>query len=80
MMLGRFLDFVNVQEAYDDSKLEDRARVFAKRGSDDNAWAFNNIIKFIQLQKDRFNQKEITAGTIRNYVKSIKLFLYKGQG
>ena len=74
MRLGRFLDFVNVQEVDNDSKLEDKARVFAKRGRDDKAWAFNNIIKFIQLQKDRFNQKEITAGTIRNYVKSIKLF------
>ena len=63
-----------LQEVKEDIKLEEKARAFAKRGRDDNAWAFNNIIKFIQLQKDRFNQKEITAGTIRNYVKSIKLF------
>jgi hypothetical protein len=74
MRLGRFLDFVNHQEANKDSKLEDEARVFAKRGRDDRTWAFNNIIRFIQLQKDRFIRKEITAGTIRNYVKSIKLF------
>jgi hypothetical protein len=72
MRLGQFLDFVNPEENKN-RKLEDKARAFAK-GRADNAWAFNNIIKFIQLQKDRFNRKEITAGTIRNYVKSIKLF------
>ena len=71
--LGRFLDFVILQEVNKKSKLEDKARVFARRGRGDSTWAFNNIIRFIQLQKDRFNRKEITAGTIRNYVKSIKL-------
>lgn len=74
MRLGRILDFVNLQEGNKNSSLEEKARAFAKRGRNDKAWAFNNIIRFIQLQKDRFNQKEITAGTIRNYVKSIKLF------
>jgi integrase len=37
-------------------------------------WAFNSILEFLQTQKERFNRKEITAGTIRNYVKSVKLF------
>jgi hypothetical protein len=40
----------------------------------DSMWAFNSILEFLQTQKERFNRKEITAGTIRNYVKSIKLF------
>jgi hypothetical protein len=74
MRLERFLNFIDLQEVYKNDMLEDKARVFAKRGRNDKAWAFNNVIKFIQIQKDRFNQKEITAGTIRNYVKSIKLF------
>ncbi|MGB6627766.1 MAG: hypothetical protein WBE61_06520, partial [Nitrososphaeraceae archaeon] len=56
------------------SALEDKARAFARNGKVDSIWAFNNILKFIQFQKERFNRKEITAGTIRNYVKSIKLF------
>ena len=64
MRLRRFLDFVNLQEVNNKSKLEDKARIFAKRGRGDSTWAFNNIIRFIQLQKDRFNRKEITAGTI----------------
>jgi hypothetical protein len=40
----------------------------------DSMWAFNSILEFLQTQKERFNRKEITAGTIRNYVKSVKLF------
>jgi integrase len=45
-----------------------------KEGKVDSIWAFNSLLKFIQFQKERFNRKEITAGTIRNYVKSVKLF------
>ena len=69
--LGKFLNFLNLQEH---GNLEDKSRVFAEKGRDDNIWAFNGILKFIQLLKERVDRKEITAGTIRNYVKSIKLF------
>ena len=69
LRLGKFLDYLNFQGA-----LEDKARAFARKGKVDSIWAFNSILKFIQFQKERFNRKEITAGTIRNYVKSIKLF------
>jgi len=71
MRLGKFLDFLHLLEG---GALEDKSRVFAEKGRNDNVWAFNNILKFIQLLKERVNRKEITAGTIRNYVKSIKLF------
>jgi integrase len=33
-----------------------------------------DIVSFLQKQRDRVNNKEITGSTIRNYVKSIKLF------
>jgi hypothetical protein len=71
MRLGKFLDFLNLQ---DNGKLEDKATIFAEKGRNDNIWAFNSILRFIQLLKERVDRKEITAGTIRNYVKSIKLF------
>jgi len=71
MRLGKFLDFLNIQQG---GILEDKSRIFAKKGRDDNIWAFNSILSFIQLLKERVDRKEITAGTIRNYVKSIKLF------
>jgi hypothetical protein len=56
------------------TELEHRARVFAHRGKENNNWLLNNVLKFVQYQKDRVDRKEITAATIRNYVKSIKLF------
>jgi hypothetical protein len=71
MRLGKFLDFLNLHE---DSTLKGKARVFGEKGRNDNIWAFNGVLSFIQLLKERVDRKEITAGTIRNYVKSIKLF------
>jgi hypothetical protein len=59
--LGKFLNFLNLQ-----GKLEDNARAFAEKGGYDSVWAFNAILEFLQVQKERFNRKEITAGTIRN--------------
>ena len=67
LRLGKFLGYIGFHGA-----LEDIARAFAKKGKVDSNWAFGSIIRFIQFQKDRFNNKEITAGTIRNYVKSTK--------
>ena len=54
-------------------KLEDRARAFAQIAKKDGSWALNNILKFVQYQRDGV-RKEITGATVRNYVKSIKLF------
>jgi hypothetical protein len=69
MRLGKFLSFLSLQ-----GTIENKARFFADKGKYDSIWAFNSILEFLQAQKERFNRKEITAGTIRNYVKSIKLF------
>lgn len=67
MRLEKFLNFLQLQGG-----LEDKARAFAERGKDDSLWTFSSILEFLQTQKERYNR--ITAGTIRNYVKSIKLF------
>ena len=40
----------------------------------DPNWAFSNILKFLYSQKERVERKEITASTLRNYVKTIKMF------
>jgi hypothetical protein len=68
--LARFLDFIGITAG---ATLQERAKAFAKMGKQNNNWALNNILKFVQYQKDRV-EKEITAATVRNYVKSIKLF------
>ena len=55
------------------------ARAFADSGKNNDGWAFNSILEFMHFQKERFNRKEITAGTIRNYndVMTVK-YLPKG--
>jgi hypothetical protein len=40
----------------------------------DSNWTFSNILRFIQFQNSRVVRKEISGATVRNYVKSIKLF------
>jgi hypothetical protein len=70
LRLKKFLEFLDLE----DGNLGTRARVFAQKAVNDDHWAFNCILKFMQLQKERFNRREIVAGTIRNYVKTIKLF------
>jgi hypothetical protein len=48
--------------------------VFAQKGRENSNSVLNSILKFVQYQKDRVDRKEITAATIRNYIKSINLF------
>jgi hypothetical protein len=72
--LAKFLDFIEIETEEDSKSLEDKARMFAKKSKHDFNWAFANLLKFIQYQKDRVDKKEITGATVRNYVKSIKLF------
>jgi hypothetical protein len=71
--LAKFLDFNGMLQG-GTTTLEGRARAFAKKGKEDSIWALNNILKFVQFQKDRVDKKEITGATLRNYAKSIKLF------
>ena len=66
--LAKFFDFIGLDE------LDYRARIFAQTGRENSSWVLNNILKFVQYQKDKADRKEITAATIRNYIKSIKLF------
>jgi integrase len=68
--VAKFFDFAGISG----TTLEEKARNFANRGKDDINWTFSNILKFVHFQKERVNRKEITGATVRNYVKSIKLF------
>jgi integrase len=68
--LDRFFRFVNIQG----NTIRERCKAFAEIAKNDNYWALNNVRKFLQVYKERVERKEITGATIRNYVKSIKLF------
>ena len=66
-----FFNFINLLP---NGNLEEQCNLFAAKGLEDPRWAFSNIIKFLQYQKERVEKTEISAGTLRNFVKTIKLF------
>ena len=61
---------INVQG----NTIEERCRSFAEIAKKDNKLVLNNILRFLQIYKDRVERKEISGATLRNYVKTIKLF------
>jgi integrase len=69
--LGKFFDFIGLD---DGGSIEEKSRVFVEMARKDSNWTFGNILKFIQFQNTRVIRKEISGATVRNYVKSIKLF------
>ncbi|MGI8831183.1 MAG: hypothetical protein ACR2IS_00945 [Nitrososphaeraceae archaeon] len=67
----RFLDFSNF-EGFDVEQKANKFCAFAKSKSLEEVE--DNVIKFVLSQKERIDRKEITPGTLRNYIKAIKLF------
>lgn len=66
--------FINHINLLPNVTIEERCNLFAASGIKDPSWAFHCIIKFLQSQRERVEKEEITGATLRNYVKSIKLF------
>jgi site-specific recombinase XerC len=50
------------------------ALLFIDKAKVDSNWAFTTILRFLERQKMRVNNREISGATVRNYVKPIKLF------
>jgi hypothetical protein len=69
--LRGFFDAINLDN---DKIFSQRCNTFAYKGRTDCKWVFNNIIRFLYFQKERVQKKEITAGTLHNYVETIKMF------
>jgi hypothetical protein len=57
-----------------EGSLEEKTKIFVQRGKVDKDWALDLIVRFIAYQKKRCDDKQITAGTLRNYYKPIKIF------
>jgi hypothetical protein len=68
--LRAFLEF----SGYEQGTLEDKTRAFAARAQADNTYAFNCLLKFFQMQRERIDRKQVAIGTVRNYAKAIKPF------
>ncbi len=54
--------------------MEVRCNNFSVKGKIDTNWAIEQVITFLHFQKDRVYKGEITASTLRNFIKAIKLF------
>jgi len=68
--LRRFFDAISLEGI----TFESRCNLFAERGKQDPNCAFNSILYFVLQEKKRVENKEITGGTLRNSVKTIKTF------
>lgn len=67
--LKMFFDFCFTNK----KDLDSQAIQFVKNGKD-RSWVYSKIMNFISFQKQRMNKGEIAGGTVRNYIKAIKLF------
>lgn len=67
--LNKFFEFINLN-----GTMQEKCSTFVKSANEQPSWALNSIIKFLQMNKDRIERKEITAATALNSVKVIKLF------
>jgi hypothetical protein len=65
--LRTFFDFIQFE--IDIKELEIRCNHFAERGEININWTLNHIIRFLQFQKERVENEEITAATLKNFVK-----------
>lgn len=68
--LIRLLDFIGLRQG----TTSERCKVFVNKATNDNKWVVNNIVRFLQTQKQRVESREITGATLNNYVKTLKLF------
>jgi integrase len=72
--LRRLRAFFNQIDLLSNRSIEKRCNFFAEKGTKDPNWAFHHIVRFFQFQKGRVERCEITGATLRNSVKSLKLF------
>ena len=69
--LGYFFDYIGIGEQ---GTIEDRCNIFGEKAKSDINWFANNILKYLQIHKNRVERKEITGSTLRNYIRPIILF------
>jgi hypothetical protein len=70
--LKKFFDFIEFEIT--DKNIESKCNKFAEKATSNTNWVLNQIIRFLQYQKERVENKEITSGTLKNFVKSLKVF------
>jgi hypothetical protein len=64
-----FVDFLKLE-----GRFEEQAKHFLLKAKSNQQWAQDSLMRFIEFQKERCIQKEISESTISNYYKATKLF------
>jgi hypothetical protein len=83
--LDKFFDFLDggsdkcicrkqKRSTEDIERLRRRCKNFIDGAQEDKDQAFYSIVNFLQFLRERVDRKEITAGTLKNYCKAIRLF------
>jgi hypothetical protein len=57
--VAKFFSFIGMPG----KTVENQAKNFARKGKIDTNWAFANILKFVYFQKERVDNREISAFT-----------------
>jgi hypothetical protein len=70
--LRTFLDFIGFHT--ENREMDSRANSFAQIAKNDINQTCKQLISFLSFQKERVAQRDITAATLRNFVKSLKSF------
>src|SRR5215204_5788516 len=70
-----FLDFLTFKNELSCSDLENQCKEFMTKSQTDQKWANSKLMDFVLYQKERVYKDEIVYATIRNYLKTVKLFL-----
>jgi hypothetical protein len=68
-LLGRFLNFLRLQ-----GDMEARCNQLYKLGKENSQLLQSHLLKYCMFHKERTNKNEISEGTLRNYLKPLKLF------
>jgi hypothetical protein len=72
--IGRFRTFLDFIQIPGEDMIH-RCKVFCEMiNSNNTPWLLANILKFLQYQREKFERKEIAAGTVKNYYQAVKLF------
>ena len=68
-LLAKFLRFVTIE-----GSMEEKCDKLYKLGKENNQLLQSHLIKYCIFQKERTKKNEISEGTLRNYLKPLKLF------
>ena len=68
--ISNFISFVGITEG----NIEQRFNIFGEKSKADSNWIANNVIRYLRVQRERVERREISASTLSGYIKPIKLF------